>query len=58
MEPDLRSPAEWESHEGIRIANRSVYAIDGRDEFSYIDYETYKAITQGLTVSLIPKADA
>ena len=55
--PDLRTPAEWESLEGIRIANRHVYDIDGRTDATPIDYETYKAITFGLTVSLIPKSD-
>lgn len=55
---DLRSPAEWESHEGIRVANRSVYEVDGRTDKSLIDYQTYKGITEGLTVSRVPKLDS
>lgn len=55
--PDLRVPSDWESHDGIRVANRGVYRVDGRDEFTPIDYETYKGITYSLTVSRIPKAD-
>lgn len=55
--PDLRTPTEWETHEGIRVHNRSVYEVDGRDDQSLIDYETYKDITRTLTVSRIPKSD-
>ncbi len=54
---DLRTPTEWESHEGIRIANRTVYRIHGRHEFTPISYETFRNITEGLTVSPIPKID-
>lgn len=51
--PDLRVPAEWESHEGIRVANRAVY----QDETTPISYQSFRVITDGLTVSPIPKSD-
>lgn len=55
---DLRPPSDWESHEGIRIANRHVYHVDGRTELTPIDYETFKHLTAGLFISRIPKSDA
>lgn len=55
--PDLRPPSSWESHEGVRVASRDIYRVAGRDEFTPIDYETYKGLTAGLFLSHIPKSD-
>jgi len=52
---DLRAPCEWESHEGIRVANKGVYRVDGRTEETLIDYDTWKDITRTLTVQFLPE---
>jgi hypothetical protein len=50
---DLRPPSEWESHDGIRIADRTVF----ESETKPISYEEFRHITEDLTVSKIPKSD-
>ena len=50
MTTELKTPAEWEDLEGYRVPNRFVYHVDGRTDETPIDYETFRAITQGLTV--------
>lgn len=44
-----RTPAEWESHEGIHIADRSVF----QDETTPISFNEFKEITGTLTVEIV-----
>lgn len=49
MNKTLKTPHQWMAESGIRIPNVGVWRVDGRDEFTPIDFETFQNTTRTLT---------